>query len=327
MPFSHFGHFMAFLFFFFSAAMAWQNPGYTQRREKRREEKRREEKRREEKRREEKRREEKRREEKRREEKRREETKGVRFVATHIYKVYKLFLCSIALYILLRFPYYDFDKILRVLTLTTNFSQSTLFMVCGPWWFFSLIIQLYILFLLLFKFINQHKSNILLLWIFYIVVAIGCLDYNPNTVLYANAIGHLPEFSLGIFIAIYEKELTFLNNKKFNLAVFVVSVAIIIGAQLSLYIFILGFAASVTMTLSFFRLINWEQNAFLEFTGKLSPFLFGFNGFLFRNYFSHLAYISDSAALKLVYGLAWLAANYAVAFMAYKFLRQKWKFL
>lgn len=136
--------------------------------------------------------------------------------------------------------------------------------------------------------------------------------------LYSNAIGHIPEFSLGIFVAIYEKRLTFLENKTFNAIVFLLSLIVLIIAQLSQYVFIFSFTASVALFLCGYRLIGQTTSHFLIFTGKLSPYLFGFNGFLYRGYFVKSARLGDSAVWDILYWLIWLGINYVFAYTAYK---------
>lgn len=49
------------------------------------------------------------------------------------------------------------------------------------------------------------------------------------------------------FVAIYEKRLTFLENKTFNAIVFLLSLIVLIIAQLSQYVFIFSFTASVAL--------------------------------------------------------------------------------
>ena len=88
--------------------------------------------------------------------------RNIRFIGRHIAKIYLLFLCSAALYLFI-VPKVNYRAVLHVLSLTTNLSPETLFLVCGPWWFFSLIIQLYLLFLFLYKFIQKDISNIVLI--------------------------------------------------------------------------------------------------------------------------------------------------------------------
>lgn len=184
--------------------------------------------------------------------------RNIRFIGRHIAKIYLLFLCSAALYLFI-VPKVNYRAVLHVLSLTTNLSPETLFLVCGPWWFFSLIIQLYLLFLFLYKFIQKDISNIVLICFSYLLIALYWMKYCGTGIgLYSNAIGHIPEFSLGIFVAIYEKRLTFLENKTFNAIVFLLSLIVLIIAQLSQYVFIFSFTASVA--LFFVRLSAYRSN-------------------------------------------------------------------
>ena len=244
--------------------------------------------------------------------------RNIRFIGRHIAKIYLLFLCSAALYLFI-VPKVNYRAVLHVLSLTTNLSPETLFLVCGPWWFFSLIIQLYLLFLFLYKFIQKDISNIVLICFSYLLIALYWMKYCGTGIgLYSNAIGHIPEFSLGIFVAIYEKRLTFLVNKTFSAIVFLLSLIVLIIAQLSQYVFIFSFTASVALFLCGYRLIGQTTSHFLIFTGKLSPYLFGFNGFLYRGYFVKSARLGDSAVWDILYWLIWLGINYVFAYTAYK---------
>jgi peptidoglycan/LPS O-acetylase OafA/YrhL len=84
----------------------------------------------------------------------------------------------------------------------------------GPWWFFGLIFQLYLLFPLLFKAIKKYnvKAFIVICLISYIWIYISQYVYAPeaNIMLLQNAPGHLPEFALGILLALNpEKKIHF----------------------------------------------------------------------------------------------------------------------
>lgn len=70
----------------------------------------------------------------------------------------------------------------------------------------------------------------------------------------------------------------------------------------------------------FVRLSAYRSNnkPFLIFTGKLSPYLFGFNGFLYRGCFVKSARLGDSAVWDILYWLIWLGINYVFAYTAYK---------
>lgn len=93
----------------------------------------------------------------------------------------------------------------------------------GPWWFFSLIIQLYFLFPLLFKWFRKWG------WKAFWVVCAVCYgmiflfryvwNLHHGNLLMMNAPGHLPEFCLGILLA-------FSKDKKISVAWLLLAVAV-----------------------------------------------------------------------------------------------------
>lgn len=244
------------------------------------------------------------------------------FILKRIAKVYKLLLFSIIVYLCVA-PEIKFKGLLYVLTLTANFDAVTLYAACGPWWFFALIIQLYILFLFLYKIISKDAFHVIYILFFSFTVAIAWNDcIGKTTLLYANALGHLPEFCLGIFVACYEDKLSFLDSKKFNIGALLLSLLIIITAQISVYAFILSFFFSVLLFLSAYKLFL-SKNNFWIFTGKISPFLFGINGFFYREYFVNLAEQSSSVWMQNGYWLLWLLINFVFAVASYKLFNWK----
>jgi len=248
---------------------------------------------------------------------------GILFIIRHIAKIYILFLVSAGLFIVIRWPDIKYAALLRSLSLTDNYFPERLFNVNGPWWFFSLIIQLYLFFLPMFWIIKKDLSNIIFIFFSYIIIAIYWSKYaGAVTMLYANAIGHLPEFCLGILIALGENKFLILQHRSFNLAVLFISLVVVIAAQFSTYVFIFSFVASVTLALSFFKLIGWQENRFLEYTGKISPYLFGFNGFLFRWDFLALAR-GEAPFMKIFWCFVWLAVNYIFATAFYFALKKR----
>ena len=80
--------------------------------------------------------------------------------------------------------------------------------IVGPWWFYGLIMQMYVLFIPLFSFIKKYKLNGLL-FVSAVSYAIMFLLYNPlleqDIFIMANAPGHLPEFALCVYLALYPK--------------------------------------------------------------------------------------------------------------------------
>jgi peptidoglycan/LPS O-acetylase OafA/YrhL len=93
-------------------------------------------------------------------------------------------------------------KLLFIQTMRSGSGLS----LSGPWWFFGLIFQLYILFPLIFKIIEKHriKAFITICFVSYAWTYISQYVYRPdaNVWLLQNAPGHLPEFALGILIAL-----------------------------------------------------------------------------------------------------------------------------
>lgn len=80
------------------------------------------------------------------------------------------------------------------------------FTCVGPWWFFGLIFQLYVFFPLIYKFIIQ-KGKIAFIVIaiisYMIIFANSIMGLFPSGILIMqSAIGHFPEFALGILLAI-----------------------------------------------------------------------------------------------------------------------------
>lgn len=104
-------------------------------------------------------------------------------------------------------PEIKLKGLVYVLTLTANFDAVTLYAACGPWCFFALIIQLYILFFILYKIISKDIFNIVFLLFFYLLSVISWNNYvGITTLFYANALGHFPAFCFGIFVVYYEEK-------------------------------------------------------------------------------------------------------------------------
>ena len=92
-------------------------------------------------------------------------------------------------------------KLLFIHTLIPNAGLS----VNGPWWFFGLIFQLYLLFPLLFHWIKKWrwKAFLVVLAVSYGLIFLfrEALNLHHGTILMQNAPGHLSEFCLGIWLA------------------------------------------------------------------------------------------------------------------------------
>ena len=142
------------------------------------------------------------------------------FVLTRLKKLYPLLLVGVVFFIFSKvlidgamISRYDKTEIGYKLLLIHTLIPGSGTSINGPWWFFGLIFQLYLLFPYLFKLIEKWK------WKAFAVVCVVSyaliflfkyvLTAYHGTVIIMNAPGHLPEFCLGILLA-------FCKDKKIN---------------------------------------------------------------------------------------------------------------
>lgn len=203
-------------------------------------------------------------------------------------------------------------KLLFFHTLTPNEGLS----VCGPWWFFGLIVQLYALFPVLLNLTQRYGTKILagtaLLSYIWILTAIFCYDHPGDDLLaMQNAPGHLPEFCFGIWLALRRD--TCLSRWWLipALAVF------ILGNFLRPFYPFTFLAVSVIFVIGYNDAKGFiKQHLFLErpltFVGSVSMFLFAVHGFL-RQPFLNIANTYNNAAVSLLTAIAFLAGSIAAA--------------
>ena len=188
--------------------------------------------------------------------------------------------------------------------------------VNGPWWFFGLIFQLYLLFPLLFRIIKKFNlKGFLAICLFSFVCTYieAYIFHTPQGISWhANSIAHLPEFAFGIFIA-----LNF--QKKIHPVVFISAlITFILGSFYKIF-FPLSFL-SVTIILYFIistlipliKKSKWMTKILLNI-GILSMAIFITHG-VFRWRF--IAAFSANWYEKIIGALLFFITIYAVAVVA-----------
>jgi len=89
---------------------------------------------------------------------------------------------------------------------TFNITKGSALSLTGPWWFFGLIFQLYVLFPFLYKAIKKYNTHafIIITIISIVWIYISQYLYSPEAGIYLlqNAPGQLPVFALGILFAL-----------------------------------------------------------------------------------------------------------------------------
>lgn len=220
------------------------------------------------------------------------------FIVDRLKKLYPLLLTAIIVFILFvivnehRFlKTYDWtetwQKLLFIHTLIPNSGLS----LNGPWWFFALIFQLYLLFPLLFRFIRKHdwKAFATVCVISYTLIFLfrNAFDMFHGEIIMMNAPGHLPEFCLGILLAQHQ-------NEKIHPAWLILAVAVFCLGNFYAVFYPFTFLAVSIIVLFAYQGAKklphkkgWTANAMIYF-GDISMVLFAIHGF-FRTPFLNMA--------------------------------------
>ena len=164
---------------------------------------------------------------------------------------------------------------LQVLSMTNNFSYDRIFSYIGPWWFFSLIIQLYFLFPFLYQYIRAKglKGFYTLLILSYVLIYIlFSITEKAGIPLFGNFVGHLPEFLLGIALA-------FFPECKIQSKCIGFMAVVFIGSNLSVYAFPFSFFSATLLLLALiYPVLFASKTKALVFVGEISMFMFIING-------------------------------------------------
>ena len=209
------------------------------------------------------------------------------FLKKRILKLYPTF--TIVLVMILIYKYiilsglWSMDSFMNLglrYLLIANWVPGKIFVISGPFWFYSMIFQLYLLFPIL---LWVNKKNKYALFIIAIISFLFTIYYNSYFVslklsLYFNFAGNLPLFILGMLFA---------HKNEFKLK--------IVGWLLFIILFIAGqffenlwYFSQISFIVILFpiilKLYNKYEHSYLSnfliITGKLSMYMFAVNGFM-----------------------------------------------
>ena len=181
-----------------------------------------------------------------------------------------------------------------------------LFAINGPWWFFGLIFQFYLVFPVLYWVLDRFKDRgILVLGVLsYLLIYVGTpLIGRLNLNIMATVFGHLPEFLLGMWLASR-------STIKIPGWALILAVALIYGGNYVGVIWPFSFiGVSVFMLMLLWRsglkaqdnINHWR---FLVYVGGLSMYLFAIHGFL-RYPFVNLANKYTNPGYTLIISLVY----------------------
>jgi peptidoglycan/LPS O-acetylase OafA/YrhL len=207
-------------------------------------------------------------------------------------------------------------KLLLIHTLIPGSELS----LCGPWWFFGLIFQLYLLFPLLFRCIKKWGwkafAAVCIFSYALIYVFSDGLNLYHGTVLMKNAPGHLPEFCLGILLACSE-------NKKIHWSWLVLAVILFVWGNFTPGFYPFTFLSLCVITV--FVTQSWKskskrwKKAFrfpfsvFHYFGGISMALFVVHGMFRKPVLSLEQWMDGSAGVHLLMGLIYFLIVWAVA--------------
>lgn len=211
------------------------------------------------------------------------------FISKRFIKLYPAFVLAVLFIIFLKHVIlnapFSTDAALNIvynLTLTSNWIPNAWYTLSGPFWFYSMIFQLYIIFYLLVK---SFKVSIKTLWIiilfsYVIIFTTGAYFEQIELSLYLNFIGNLPVFVLGMLLAKTKFDLS--TTPKY---VWVLALILFILGQYNRYFWYLSQLAFLTLFITTYTVVKPYFNyktlkKTLLFTGKLSMCLFVVNGFM-----------------------------------------------
>ena len=169
-------------------------------------------------------------------------------------------------------------------TLSSITSQS---MFNGPYWFFALIIQLYIVFPWLYRFVIKFNSkkiyipliiSYIIIYILYFTIDKRQVSFGGDTfnlALFRNIIGHLPEVMLGLVMAHFK-------FRSCNWATVIIALIVFACSQINAFFFPLSFLSVTILLIPIFlnieRILNDYFTQTLLYVGEISMILFIVNG-------------------------------------------------
>ncbi len=208
------------------------------------------------------------------------------FLKKRILKIYPAFLLSIVIWAI----YTGFNDggpinvildrwklVLTKLIFISNFIPGHLYKLNGPWWFVSLIVQFYIIFPFMLYIYKKYSTIGLINISFAALLLTAYLQPIVNIPLPGTVLTHIPELSIGIFLA---------NQKNFTINYFTILIILIIFilSNFYYYFWFLSYSSSLILLLIFFQNMLLKSNQILTkiilFIGSISMYIFYINGFM-----------------------------------------------
>ena len=199
-------------------------------------------------------------------------------------KLYFLLLFGIAVFLIINYissgSFYGLQRtvkeFLMIASSFANFNNKTLYSsFSGPFWYFGLMLQLYLIFPLLFKMVQRINFLYVLVAVYVVIMGLYFVDRRSSFSLFGTVFGHLPEVLLGIYFA--QKGITRPRFIWFLFGIIVFAISQYMGT-----VFPFSFLAITVILLFLFgslgKIINDYFGRTLIYIGEISMILFVVNG-------------------------------------------------
>lgn len=220
------------------------------------------------------------------------------FLGQQAIKLWRLMIPGLILFALTNYYTYGDFIINKFWTLNMIMFTSNLIpdrnLILGPWWFFSLIMQCYVCYCLIFY---RYRSLTLLLTLTISTLLLQVVAYNMDlqisiggasesllVYLRYNLLGHLLPFACGIAWARLERDIEG-RALSYHLTILLVSIILLCVSSINIYIWFISPIFAITIILSVIRLMSSYKLLYnsLAWIGFLSPFIFATHPIV-RNY-------------------------------------------
>ncbi len=171
----------------------------------------------------------------------------------------------------------NWKQLIVKLIFIANFIPGQLYAINGPWWFVSLIVQFYIIFPFMLYIYRKYNYFGLITLSLLSLILTAYLQPVTNILIPGTVLTHIPELSLGIFLAL---------QKEFSINYFTILTILIIFCLSNLYspFFYFGYLSALIILLIIFKFIvskfNKKMTKYTLFIGTISMYIFYINGFM-----------------------------------------------
>ena len=247
------------------------------------------------------------------------------FLKKRIIKIYPVFLLSIAFWViyiriiehqgLYHIIMKHWDQLLFKLTFIANFIPGQLYAVNGPWWFVSLIVQFYIIFPFMLYIYKKYNTLGLIVLSITGLLLTAYIQPIANIPIPGTVLTHLPELSIGIFLATK-------RNFSLNYSTILLIIIVFILSNYYYSFWFLSYSSALILLLITFQNIIQKSNKrlteYILFIGSISMYIFYINGFM-RDPWLEFAKFFDSWYINIFICLIFTSIVIVTSFLMMRF--------